>query len=344
MRTLLEFRVESDFAERVFGAHEGKDLGSIRVVRLQSDDPRVTQIGAIQSELRDQLGRCFFYGWRIIRQYSSHEWASCKAVSIHAQRTFEPPGELCGTEYDENQACSVCGAGAPQVSTLRLDLRKVPKRSDFGRSIAGEVIVSQRMAETLVDTKMRGFELIRVRHKARYEDDPFLLEDTSAGRTVLRAATEAGVPHSGWEFQVWMNRAEHRPLVDRALVEATSMKRNDARWFSQRPPSWYQVLPASTVRTVPPTTTGVDPFDNDLKNEHRCPRGDTIGLNLLSELSVSASDFEKRDSDILHTAEYIGSRVGLLRPERQLIISARLFRLLRERGIKGYRAEIVHLV
>jgi hypothetical protein len=36
-----EFRVDEDFADRLLFPMEGKKLGSVRVVRLQSKDPRL---------------------------------------------------------------------------------------------------------------------------------------------------------------------------------------------------------------------------------------------------------------------------------------------------------------
>lgn len=344
MNILYEFRVNSRFAHRLFSQNEGRDLGSIRLVQLRPDDSRLSQLGDLQTELMQETDFSFFYGWRIIRKYSKLEIDSAAVLTLESASTFEPPGESCGTEYDETRCCPACGAGAPQVSSLRLDLRKVPKRNDIGRSIAGELIVSQRMAEVLLESRLRGVELTLVRHKARYEDDPFRLEDTPSGRLALKKAANEGVPQDSWELQVWLNRIENRSLLDEARAQTTSMKRRDARSRSQRPPTWYQLRPAGTARILPPTRTGVNPLDEDPNNEYRCPHGDTIGLNLLSELWVSKEDFMRCDSDIVHTEHYIGSRMGLLRPERQIIISQRLFGLLKARGIKGFRAEVAHLV
>ncbi|HET6239997.1 MAG TPA: hypothetical protein VFE41_34310 [Acetobacteraceae bacterium] len=59
-----------------------------------------------------------------------------------------------------------------QVPDLVLDLRKAPKTADIASTIAGEWIVSQRLAEILLSSGLTGFELRPARHRARYEDDP----------------------------------------------------------------------------------------------------------------------------------------------------------------------------
>jgi hypothetical protein len=107
---------------------------------------------------------------------------------------------------------------------------------------------------------------------------------------------------------------------------------------------WRQLYSTQyLVSIVPPTKTGVSPSEDDAKGAYRCPRGHTIGLNLISELWVSREDFENRKCDLAFTRQHVGTRRGLLRPTPLLLISPRLWRALEEGGLKGFAVEVAHL-
>jgi hypothetical protein len=106
---------------------------------------------------------------------------------------------------------------------------------------------------------------------------------------------------------------------------------------------WFQLILTKTDAEIAcPTRVGIDPFDEDEKGECRCPNGDTLGLSLLSEISIGA--LTKPQTDIAGTRQCLGCRRGLLRPERQILISLRLYRLLKAEKIKGYQVTVAHLV
>jgi hypothetical protein len=106
---------------------------------------------------------------------------------------------------------------------------------------------------------------------------------------------------------------------------------------------WFQLmLTDHEAEIAPPTRVGVAPFDEDEKGACRCSNGDTLGLNLLSELSIKAST--KLTADLMGTRQFISCRRGLLRPEREILISQRLYRLLDAEKIKGYKVEVAHVV
>jgi hypothetical protein len=90
------------------------------------------------------------------------------------------------------------------------------------------------------------------------------------------------------------------------------------------------------------TRVGINPFDDDSKGECRCPLGDLIGLNLLSEVSISATS--RGDADIVASRQFIGVRRGLLRPRRVILISPRVRRLIESEKLKGVKIEVAHLV
>jgi len=344
MQEAVEFRIPEENANQLFAPHEGRRLGdSVRLVEVVISDPRFPQIGLFQQQMRASTGEPFFYGWQFHRRYSVNEFESAELFHLDITASFEPAGEECGTRYEDSSACSYCGAGRKQTSDLILDLRKAPKAKDIARTIADEWIVSQRFAQLLMDTNMTGFELRPVRHKARYEDDPIDLAKVPSGREILRLAEADGVPHPTWTFWVWLNRPEHAELLQRAIEEQANLReRHDRRRFKPVP-VWYQLIVTSApVPTVVPTRFGIDPFDEDPEGLYRCPLGHVSGLNVLSELWVSRAAWD--GSDVAQTANLVGTRRGLLMPPPMLLISPRLWRLLRTEDIKGYTVEVAYVV
>jgi hypothetical protein len=106
---------------------------------------------------------------------------------------------------------------------------------------------------------------------------------------------------------------------------------------------WFQaVVKSRRVDVAPPTRTGINPFDEDLDGEYRCPFGHVIGLARLSEIWIGRSTYD--GSDVTATNQFIGIRRGLLRPEQFLLISPRVQKLIEVEKIKGCRVEVAHLV
>lgn len=343
MTETLELRVEPEFGRRIFDACELLDIGSSNVakVSIRTDDPRMVQIGVLSRELKSK-DNSLFYGWDLSRRYSASELKAANLFQLLITKRFEPTGEECGTIYDEKSACPICGAGRRQVSDLILDLRKLPKNKDIAATIAGEVIVSQRLARLLLDSKANGFRLQPVLHKAKYDEEPVKFERYVAGRRLLELAKASGFEPYSWEFDVWANKPEHDSLWEQLNAERVAAA--EAKEI-QRPPrpaeKWYQLCVTSTVDIVAPTKAGINPFDDDPASTTRCPLGHLIGLNLLSELWISKDSWDK--SDIARTRQMVGVRRGLLNPESLLVISPRLQQTLNDCGIKGWKIEVAHL-
>jgi hypothetical protein len=124
---------------------------------------------------------------------------------------------------------------------------------------------------------------------------------------------------------------------------------------------WYQlVINSKRLKIAPSTRAGIQPFQEQLarapsaevlegldtswcdkQGNYRCPLGHTIGLNLLSELSVRRSDF--KNVDIACTEQRVGVRRGVLRPRSMLVVSPRFRKLVEEHGLKGMNFEITYL-
>jgi hypothetical protein len=340
MREEIEFRIPEKHASRCLPIGVGALLGdTVRKVQVQRADPLYAEIGRLDQKFRD-AGKVFFTYANSRRTYSRGELQAAELFHAWAKKVFEPTGEECGTEYDESTACPECGAGATQLSDLRIDLRRVPRSVDFTETIAGEQIVSQRLAESWVEADLTGFELRPVRHKARYEDDPIDFQEVPSGREILRKAEVAGARHPTWNFWVWLNREENRAMADAAVDEYVALKQQHARRRAHTLPTWYQLVVTSTpVEIIPPTRAGGDPFDEQSRG--RCVRGDVMGLNLLSEVTVSKASLS--DADIMATRQMLGNRQGLLRPWRVLLLSPKAWRAIEDLGLKGFAIEVAHV-
>jgi hypothetical protein len=257
----------------------GDEFVTIRKVELSSDDPKFKRVGELNSLLKREHNDLFFAGWDIHRRYTAEELEKAELLLLHHIPTFELAGEECGTHYDESSACPLCKAGAKQVSPLFLDWRRFPKGKDIARTIAGEIVVSQKFVKLFEQHSMRG--------------------------------------------------AEFRPVRQRPASSAES-------------PDWFQLVVKSCgAQIVPPTKTGVHPFDEDIAGKHHCPLGDLIGLNRLSELWINRSSYN--GADIIESCQFAGTRRGLLRPERFLLISSKLKRLIEEQKLKGFKMEVVRM-
>lgn len=139
----------------------GRNLGIVRNVRLPLDDERVRLIGELDREFHKR-GRAFFLGWSISRHYTPEEIQSAELFSLRPRSIFEPCGEMCGTEYDESEACSLCGAGARQSTDLHLEPESIPKR-DLSFTIAREIVISKRLAQALQTHGITGAAFLPVR-------------------------------------------------------------------------------------------------------------------------------------------------------------------------------------
>jgi hypothetical protein len=342
MKEFVDFRIPEERAKQYLEPQDGTTLGgTVRKLVLSVDDPRYDKIGKLERKfLRD--GQPFFLGWQIKRHYAKKELEAAEIFNLDINAVFEPSGEECGTEYNASEACLICGAGRKQVSDLILDLRKVPKSKEIAQTIADEWIVSQRLAELLIDSGMTGFELRSTRHKAHYRDapiDPYL---TPTGREIMHLAKEAGFKTTDWDFYVWLNRPEQRHLLERESEEFIQLMERRNLHRSKLMPVWYQlIITSEPIQTIPPTLFGNNPFDEDPEGEYRCPLGHVSGLNLLSEIWVSKDSWD--GSDIVRTQDLVGIRRGVLVPRPLLLISSRMWQLLTMEKIKGYKIEIAHL-
>lgn len=279
MRVYAEFRVPESYAEEFFPPNLGINItDTVRKVRVPVESEMYKRIGEIYKLVRTRDQRYFFLGWNLQRKYTKKELESAELLLLKITKTFEPTGLECGTVYNDQNTCDICGTGIQQISELILDLNTVPKNVDIARTISNEIIVSQELANIITNSKVTGYQLKPVHHVSpKYKKKP-----------------------------------------------------------------WYQLLVTSFVKVNPTTKTGEDPFDEDPGNKHRCVNGHTIGLDILSELSIERDSWD--GSDLVATKEFFGVNRGLLRTYPLLAISQRLYGMMKEINCKGFTVEVVKLV
>lgn len=283
MKAYVEFRIPETYAKEFLPPNLGKNLRDfVRRVRVPGNSETYERIGEIYKFIRLRDQDYFFLGWDIQRNYSERELESAELLLLKISKTFEPAGLECGTKYDNQRACEICGSGIQQVSELILDLNTIPKNVDVARTISNEIVISSKMAGILADNGVTGYEIGPVHHK------------------VVRS------------------RADNDPQK-----------------------IWHQLVVNPSVNVDPITKTGNDPFDNDKEDNYRCKNGHTIGLNILSELSIYRDSWD--GSDIVATRQLLGVNRGLLRTYPLLLISQRLYGLMKQAACKGFTVEVVNL-
>ncbi|MDC0711335.1 hypothetical protein POL68_22890 [Stigmatella sp. ncwal1] len=195
MRETIEFRIDEELARKFLEPGVGSPISdTLRRVVLPLNDQRVRRIGEIQREHRAR-GAFFFLYSEIHRAYSEEELQAAELLELIPRARFEPSGSMCGTEYDESGACEHCGSGGHQVSELLLNTRRIPKGKDVAQTIAGEIVISSRVVDTLVERGIRGAEYRPVMHSGRKgpESSEWRQLSITSKPVALSAQTRAGV-------------------------------------------------------------------------------------------------------------------------------------------------------
>jgi hypothetical protein len=155
MNEIVEFRINKKFSDLLPPTISGKDLGSVLKVQVNKSASEFDVIKKIADKVESTGNESFFFGWNIVRKYTKREFDNAKLFHLIINTRFEPAGEECGTLYDETAACSICGANRIQISPLTLKKSSIPKK-DISRTIAGEVIVSEKFVTVLKKNGLKG--------------------------------------------------------------------------------------------------------------------------------------------------------------------------------------------
>jgi len=229
MKELYEFRIGEDYAPLLFAPSEHKRLGSVRKALIPGDDPKLGEIGRLQTKLNKELGKSLYFGWDIYRSYSSAELEASRWFKLRIRKVFEPAGEECGTIYDETSACPVCGSGARQATPLFLPQSSIPKTKDLSETIAGEMVVSQRLVDAFRRHNLTGAEFEPIRSKRSPGASPpewYQLLVPSAGIRVS-PPTRTGIKPFD-EDREGTQRCERGDLIGLNLLSEVSFKKQSA--------------------------------------------------------------------------------------------------------------------
>ena len=127
---------------------------------------------------------------------------------------------------------------------------------------------------------------------------------------------------------------------------------------------YYQISSRYYMDISPRTVFGINPFDlsevdpprtftrwrkdgtmykeNFPGKIYKCPNGDNMGLNLLSEAYIKSSTILD-GLDFFASRQTVGTRQGVIRPRHLLFCSNRMMRLIKENGLKGFQFEKAHV-
>lgn len=132
-------------------------------------------------------------------------------------------------------------------------------------------------------------------------------------------------------------------------------------FFSKESRTNLQLIPKENVDLSPQTIAGVDPFDFSESSEafraaisgryevsfdkeiYRCPKGHTLGLNLISEAFVRSTQ-SLNDFDVLASSQFFGVKRGLLRPQPLYFCSPEFMKKFKESRLTGADFEIARVV
>lgn len=130
--------------------------------------------------------------------------------------------------------------------------------------------------------------------------------------------------------------------------------------FGKGVSDYYQLTANTEIGLSHNTIVGVDPFDFSESSEgsefviaeghhvkfekeiYKCPKGDTIGLNLLSEPYVFNSQ-SIGEYDFFASKERIGVKRGLLRPDSIYFCSQSFRQMVEDEKLSGFEFEITNI-
>jgi hypothetical protein len=293
MKEIIEFRIFDDYYHLLSKPNNAVFNGAVYVIKVEKGDRTFEEIRQLSSDVKQKYNKHFFGYSNIKRKYGKKEIDTATLFQIKIKTTFEPAGEECGTIYDETIACEICGANRKQIGSLKLKKGTIPKK-DIARTIAGEIVVSERFKKAFELRNLKGLELLPVefaKGKSDYYQIIALNEleltiNTVAGGDIFDIGAEGS---EAYEFTV---SGGHKVKFEREV--------------------------------------------------YKCPKGHTIGLNLLSEAYVSSSP-SINDYDFFSSKQKIGVKRGLLRPEPLYLCSPTFRKVVEEEKLSGFEFEIAHI-
>jgi hypothetical protein len=158
MKEVCVLRINNVFRNLLPPNIIGRDIGPVTIIKIEKGSSEYQSIKEISKKVKDNYTESFFYGWAVKRTYSKSEIKKANLFHLCISSVFEPAGEECGTLYDESVGCEICGALRIKKSPLIIKRSSVPAK-DIAKTIAGEIIVSEKFAKTCKQRSLKGLLL-----------------------------------------------------------------------------------------------------------------------------------------------------------------------------------------
>lgn len=109
---------------------------------------------------------------------------------------------------------------------------------------------------------------------------------------------------------------------------------------------YYQISTSNLIELGEKTVAGIKPFDLSSKSESeifKCPKGHTLGLNLISEVFIKNQDLIS-NYDFFKSIQLIGVKRGVIRPEPIYLCSQEFRKMVLEEKLTGFSFEVTHII
>jgi hypothetical protein len=316
--------VESFFQQReIKRRHDG-----VIVTHLRLTPERIAEL----APLRPHMGQ--FY---VERKYQEAELAAASLLRLRRKVSAFMAEEATGS-YDLTRACPDCGYGWRQSRDLEIDLRALPKRASIAQLYTDEFLLAAETAERLTRSGLSGFRLRPISNSC-YGTGPMNLKKVPSGREFYARAAAMGIdPEDHWR-KARKSRVL-RELWERALEE--HRERVVVRQAKRQWPKWLQI-----EATGKPVSLAIDRMsfgESPWSVGPICPRGHTLGWDVLSEAYVHRSSWSGADycvSRQVHSMHEPNSRCTNY-PVPLTLVSAAFYRLMKD--VPGIDFEVAHLL
>jgi hypothetical protein len=282
--------------------------------------------------LRPQMGQFYFE-----RKYTEAELSSAPLLRLRRKVSAFMADEGTGS-YDLSRACPDCGFGWRQTRDLEIDLRALPKSAGIAQLYTTQFLLAEEPAARLILSGLHGFRLRPIFH--HYDGTgPMNIKKVPSGREFYARAAAAGID-AEHDWPATRRSRVLRKLWECALEEHHA--RVAARQAKRRWPKWLQIEAAGKPISLAVNRMqfGDSPWDLG----PICPRGHTVGWDVLSEVYVRRSSWCGDDYCVSRQVHCMHERDSSSTnyPVPVTLVSPAFYRLMKD--VPGIDFEVAHLV